>query len=184
MNKFKKVLQCLKYRRIILGTVGKHNSFEKGTRIESTSKIGNHNYFSFRVMVGNAEIGNYCSFGPDVKIGQSVHSIDFYTTCQKISAKCIDYKLVKEPAIIGNDVWIGANAVVMQGVRIGNGVVIGANAVVTKDIPDYGIAVGAPAKVIKFRLDEKTRELLQRSNWWNLDIDEVYALFDNLKSNK
>lgn len=180
MSKLLKVIQVIKYRRIILGTVGKNNKFEKGTRIESTSKVGDNNYFSFRVMLGNAIVGNYCSFGPDVKIGQSQHSVDFLTTAQKISSRCINYSLVKSPAVIGNDVWIGANAVIMQGVKVGNGAVIGANAVVTKDVPDYGIAVGVPAKTIKYRLSEITRKRLTESNWWDMSVSDACSVLLNI----
>lgn len=181
MNKFRKLLQCIKYKTVVLGAVGYGNRFEHGARIESITTIGNNNYFSFRVMCGNAKIGNYCSFGPDVKIGQSQHSIEYYTTSQKISSKTIGYSLVKEPTLIGNDVWIGANAVVMQNVKIGNGVVIGANAVVTKDIPDYAIAVGAPARVIKYRFSDSIIRKLIDSHWWDYDIAGACDILKNFE---
>ncbi len=60
----------------------------------------------------------------------------------------------KGPVIIGDDVWLGAGATVLDGVRLGKGVIIGAGAVVTKDMPDYAIAVGTPAKVVRFRLQK------------------------------
>ena len=53
--------------------------------------------------------------------------------------------------VIGNDVWIGMRSIIMPGVKIGNGVVIGSGAVVTKDIPDYAVVGGVPAKIIRFR---------------------------------
>lgn len=53
--------------------------------------------------------------------------------------------------VIGNDVWIGMRVIIMPGVTIGNGVVIGAGAVVTKDVPDYAVVGGVPARIIKFR---------------------------------
>lgn len=183
MNKIKKILQCLKYRRIILGEIGVGNKFEYGTRIESTTTIGNNNYFSFRVMSGNAQIGNYCSFGPDVKIGQSQHSIEYITTYQRISSRTIGYSLLKKPAIIGNDVWIGANAVIMQGVSIGNGAVIGANAVVTNNIPDYAIAVGIPARVIRYRFSENLIRMIEESNWWNYDIYNACNIIESIRTN-
>lgn len=180
MTKIKKLLQCIKHRTIVLGKVGRGNHFDPGARVESVSEIGDHNYFSFRVMIGNAKIGNYCSFGPDVKVGQSQHSIDYFTTSQKISSKTIGFSLLKDPAEIGNDVWIGANAVVMQGVKIGDGAVIGANAVVTKDIPKYAIALGIPAKVVRYRLDPQTIAEVERSKWWDHDVPEACALLNGI----
>ena len=182
MNKIKKLIQCLKYRRHILGMVGKDNTFRPGVLITSNAKIGSNNMLSDRVMIGNAHIGNYCSFGPDVKIGQAQHSIDYITTCQKISKRNINYSMVGEPACIGNDVWLGANVVVMQGVKIGNGAVVGANAVVTKDIPPFAVAVGIPAKVIKYRFSEEKIQALQESQWWDNDLDTAAKVCNNLNN--
>ena len=83
--------------------------------------------------------------------------------------------------IIGNDVWIGANATIMGGIRIGNGAVIGAGAVVAKNIPPYAIAVGNPARIIKYRFDKDTVTRLQRIKWWNWpqsDIEEYLPRFN------
>ncbi|NEQ84957.1 MAG: maltose O-acetyltransferase [Moorea sp. SIO2I5] len=57
----------------------------------------------------------------------------------------------KGPVVIGDDVWLGAGAIVLDGVRIGKGCIIGAGAVVTKDLPDYAVAIGVPARVIRMR---------------------------------
>src|SRR5574344_752485 len=134
MNRLIKLYQCIKYRSCILGMVGSNNKFRPHTSVTSAAVIGNNNYFGDRSMVGNVTIGNYCSFAPDVKIAQSQHSVNYLTTFQRISKRNINYSLNQKKAIVENDVWIGANAVVMQGVTIGTGAVIGANAVVTHDI--------------------------------------------------
>ena len=75
--------------------------------------------------------------------------------------------------VIGNDVWIGYEAVVMQGVRIGDGAVIGSRAVVTKDVPPYSIVGGIPAKVIRKRFSEEVIEKLLKIQWWNWDDEAV-----------
>lgn len=75
--------------------------------------------------------------------------------------------------IIGNDVWIGNNVTMMGGVRIGNGAVIGANSTVTKDIPPYAIAVGSPAKVIRYRFDDETIHKLDTIKWWNWPAEKI-----------
>lgn len=78
--------------------------------------------------------------------------------------------------IIGNDVWIGTGAIILKGVKVGNGAVIASGAVVTKDVPDYAIVGGVPAKVIKYRFDEKTIEKLLRIKWWEYGPDIVKGL--------
>ena len=88
--------------------------------------------------------------------------------------------MLGEKAEIGNDVWLGANVVVMQGVKIGNGAVVGANAVVTKDIPPYAVAVGIPAKIIKYRFDDEKINQIQQSCWWNYDLDEAAKIVEKL----
>lgn len=75
--------------------------------------------------------------------------------------------------IIGNDVWIGRNAMIMGGVKIGNGAVIGASAVVAKNIPPYAIAVGNPARVIKYRFDEETIKKMLAVKWWNWSLEKI-----------
>ena len=74
---------------------------------------------------------------------------------------------------IGNDVFIGANVTVLDGVAIGDGAVIGAGVVVTKDIPPYAVAVGVPAKVVKYRFDDATIMALLEKQWWNGSEDDL-----------
>lgn len=94
---------------------------------------------------GGVEIGENTLIAMHTCIVSSNHTIP------NKSEKIRDQPDVLLPTKIGNDVWIGANATVLGGVTIGNGAVIGAGSVVTKNIPPYAIAVGNPAKVIKFR---------------------------------
>jgi SAM-dependent methyltransferase len=77
---------------------------------------------------------------------------------------------------IGSDVWIGGNATILAGVKIGHGVVIGAGAVVTKDVPDYAIAVGIPARVQKYRHSESVIKKLLALKWWEHEPNELWAL--------
>ncbi|MBS4195498.1 CatB-related O-acetyltransferase [Lederbergia citri] len=79
---------------------------------------------------------------------------------------------------VGNDVWIGAGVIVLPSVKIGNGAVIGAGAVVTKDVPDYAIVVGVPARIIKYRFSKEEIEILNRIKWW--DWEDEY-IRDNAK---
>ena len=79
----------------------------------------------------------------------------------------------KGDIVIGNDVWIGYEAVIMSGVHIGNGAIIGTRAVVTKDVAPYTIVGGIPAKPIKKRFDDNTIERLQTIAWWNWEKEKV-----------
>lgn len=75
--------------------------------------------------------------------------------------------------IIGNDVWIGANVSILPGVKIGNGAVIAAGAVVAKDVEPYAIVGGVPAKIIKYRFEQKDIDLLEEIQWWEWPIEKI-----------
>lgn len=79
----------------------------------------------------------------------------------------------KGDTIIGNDVWIGHDVLIMPGVKIGNGAIIATRSVVTKDVPDYAIVGGNPAKVIRKRFDELTIERLLKIAWWDWNPEEI-----------
>ena len=79
----------------------------------------------------------------------------------------------KGDIMIGNDVWIGYEAVILSGVTIGDGAVIGCRAVVTKDIPPYTIVGGIPAKPIRKRFDEETIKELQKIKWWDWPEEKI-----------
>lgn len=83
----------------------------------------------------------------------------------------------KRPApIIGNDVWIGQNAIVLNGVKIGDGAIVAAGAVVTKDVDPYSIVGGVPAKIIKKRFSEHVTIKLLELKWWDYGPDILYGL--------
>jgi len=75
---------------------------------------------------------------------------------------------------IGNDVWVGRNAMILPSVKkIGDGAVIGAGAVVTRDVPDFAVVAGNPAVVIKYRFRPETIHKIKQSKWWDKDIEEL-----------
>lgn len=178
----KRIIRKITFHKSIYGNVGHSNIYCKDVFIHEMSSVGNYNYFGKGTMVTNAIIGNYCSIAPGVKIAQAEHSISYITTYNRISKKNINYNMFTKKTHIGNDVWIGGNAIILQGVTIGNGAVIGAGAVVNKDIPDYAIAVGIPARVIKYRFDNEKIEKLLHSEWWKYDIRQATEKIKDLEN--
>ena len=88
----------------------------------------------------------------------------------------------KGDTVIGNDVWIGQNAVILPGVHIGDGAIIGLNSVVAGDVPPYTIVAGNPAKKIRKRFDDELIELMLRLKWWDKSIEEINSLIPLLSS--
>jgi virginiamycin A acetyltransferase len=81
----------------------------------------------------------------------------------------------KGDTVIGNDVWLGYEAVIMPGVKIGNGAIVAAKSIVTSDVPAYGIVGGNPAKLIRKRFDEDTIVALQTLAWWDWPVEKITA---------
>jgi chloramphenicol O-acetyltransferase type B len=126
-------------------------------------------------------IGKYCSIGSGVVFmmaGNQGHRMDwvstfpFYFQANIFKASKNAYKKVGDTNI-GDDVWIGSEAMIMAGVTIGSGAVVAARAVVTKDIPPYAVVGGNPAEIIKYRFNEKTIKKLLKLKWWNWSEKEI-----------
>ena len=83
---------------------------------------------------------------------------------------------LKGDTVIGNDVWIGQNAVILPGVHIGDGAIIGANSVVGSDVAPYAIVIGNPAKELRKRFDDELIALLLRFRWWDKSVEEINSL--------
>lgn len=81
----------------------------------------------------------------------------------------------KGPVVIGNDVWLGRNCIILAGVNIGDGAVIGAGAVVSRDVPPFAVVVGNPSRVVKFRLSDKQISEITAIGWWEWDSDVLKA---------
>ena len=133
------------------------------------------------------KIGNYCSIGYNVHIGPPEHPAHFYSTSpavyrhERIKSICNwPNDDILSPAIIGNDVWIGSNAIILQGCRIGDGAIIAAGAVVVKDVEPFTIVGGVPAKKIKDRFTPELKQKLLKSQWWNHDSKWIVNFFNKL----
>jgi virginiamycin A acetyltransferase len=95
----------------------------------------------------------------------------------------LDKMPLKGDTIVGNDVWIGQNAVILPGVKIGDGAIIGTKSVVGSDVEAYSIVAGNPAKIIKKRFDDELIELLLKFKWWDLPIEKINELIPLLHNN-
>lgn len=129
------------------------------------------------------KMGRYCSLGNNIKIvpithpthGISTHpafySVNYGGFSYVQENKATEYLSTENGwyCEIGNDVWIGNNVLIRGGVKIGDGAVIAMGSVVTKDVPPYAIVGGVPAKVIRYRFDEKTISSLLKLQWWEKD---------------
>ncbi len=163
------------------------------------STLGYASYVSADSFIKNTEIGKYTCIAPEVMVIAGTHPIDmvsmhplFYSTAYGKSyvtadkAKEFSYldDQKKISVKIGNDVWIGTRATITEGVTIGDGAIVAAGAVVTKDVEPYAVVGGVPAKVIKYRFDEETREKLLALKWWDKDeawIKEHAELFEDVE---
>jgi virginiamycin A acetyltransferase len=124
------------------------------------------------------KIGRYCSFAQGVCVFNGNHPTGFKSMHPFFYNPAFGYVqkelIPRNKVIIGNDVWVGHNAIIVPSVkRIGDGAVIGAGAVVTKDVPDFAVVAGNPARVVKYRFSEETRLKIKSSKWWNKDIKEL-----------
>ena len=97
-----------------------------------------------------------------------------------ITPKLIGKKLSERGGVtIGSDVWLGCNVIVTNGSSIGNGVIAGAGAVITKDVPDYAVVAGVPARVIRYRYNPEQIKALNKIAWWDWSDDEIRERFDD-----
>jgi chloramphenicol O-acetyltransferase type B len=133
-------------------------------------------------------IGSYCSIAKNVQIflGGN-HRTDWITTYRfpiffEIAKHVQNSAITNGDIIIGSDVWLCQNTTILSGVTIGHGAVVANGAIVTKDVAPYEIVGGNPAKHIRWRFDELTRDALLTSAWWNWPEDEVLSIVDLLCS--
>jgi acetyltransferase-like isoleucine patch superfamily enzyme len=157
-------------------------------------RLGEYSYVAKNCTIRHCNIGKFCSIGSNFCCGLGMHPTNgistapmFYSTAkQNGTTLCTKSKAAEaKQTNIGNDVFIGANVTVLDGVTIADGAVIGAGAVVVSDIPPYAVAVGVPAKVVKYRFDEATIKALLEKQWWNgteEDLKKVERDFWDVKA--
>lgn len=156
-------------------------------------EIGDYTYVAGQSVLLNTHVGNFCSIGPGVRCGLGRHPVNFVSThpiffsnLKQAQISFADASYFEEiiPIKIGNDVWIGANAIIFDGVKIDNGAIIAAGAVVNKDVPAYAIVGGVPAKIIKYRFSQTEIDYLMNFQWWHKEhnwIRDNWKLFHSIK---
>jgi len=158
---------------------GKYASLKDDNILFNTS-IGDLSYISSNCILSNTQIGKFCSIGDNLKTGLgkhptrnfiSTHPI-FYSNRKQSIISFVNKNHFKEfeNIKIGNDVWIGIDVVILDGITIGNGAIIGAKSLVTKDVEPYSIVGGVPARLIRMRFDNKFIVKLQKFKWWDKSI--------------
>ncbi|MGL4754843.1 MAG: CatB-related O-acetyltransferase [Aeromonadaceae bacterium] len=163
--------------------ITKKNVIQSKVRLENVV-LGQYTYISNNSRIRDCVVGKYCSLGKDIKIGLANHPVNYISTSPYLykknflgvkhqDSKDLHYKNEYKNTTIGNDVWIGDNVIICGGVTIGNGVIIAAGSVVTKNLEDYSIYGGVPAKLIKKRTIINTIKENDDNNWWELSESDI-----------
>jgi acetyltransferase-like isoleucine patch superfamily enzyme len=161
-------------------------NFSGKIKIGYATTLGVNNFIH-----GNISIGKYCQFGADVAIHTTNHPIHYLSSYINKNLFSGELKKLKEnkETFIGNDVWIGHNALIIGGVTIGNGAIIAAGTVVTKNVEPYSIVAGVPSKVLKKRFTNEVIQEIEKLEWWHKTPEELdkikpffFKNFNNRKS--
>lgn len=163
-------------------SIGNYTYYEDP--IDSTKFEENCVLFNWQEFGDKLIIGNFCAIANGVQflMGSANHRMSSITTYpfsafggswEEIVPPHLSQLPHKGDTIIGNDVWIGRESLIMPGIHIGNGAIIAARSIVTKDIPSYAIVGGNPAKIIRMRFDNEMIESLEKLKWWDFDCDKL-----------
>lgn len=169
------------YKTSLKTSLGKKVKICENVEIDSDTRIGKYTYIGQYTTITSAQIGNYCSIASFVKIGHGEHDLNRVSTNSLFNKNSFK-ELTKKKCEIGNDVWIGTDAIILRGVKIGDGAVIGANSLVNKDIPAFAVAVGSPARIIKSRFDNIKINRIIESSWWDYDFQKASAIINGFQN--
>jgi acetyltransferase-like isoleucine patch superfamily enzyme len=190
----------LSHKRSSTVTVEPPVWFMGPTTTATATRIGAFSYLMGGVVDYCTSIGRYCSIAAGVRIGEPDHPVDWLSTSpfqydanrfgwHPAADSCViddpergpRDTFRKGPAVIGNDVWIGANAVILRGVTVHDGAVVAAGAVVTRDVEPYTVVGGVPARQISRRFDEATAAELLELQWWRFSPNQLDGIaFDDV----
>jgi acetyltransferase-like isoleucine patch superfamily enzyme len=176
--------------------VKKHFSIPVG----ADKKIGYYTFIDSGVVFGPSfdSMGMFCSVGQDAIIGPNHHEMDLISTSSAIYKFSTPLDFIRDKRIadsykiksshncrktrVGNDVWVGARAIILSGVTIGDGAVVGAGTIVTKDIPPYAIVAGNPAMIIRYRFSEQVIKKILHANVYSREQDKLFFVMSSFSS--
>lgn len=175
---------------LVSSKIGLYNYIGDSVLLENSS-LSDFSYINSRSFVSNAEIGKFTSIAHDVQVGLGAHPINMVSTHGAFYSKNKAFKTFADREYfkefssikIGNDVWLGARSIILNGINIGDGAVIAAGAVVTKNVEPYAVVGGVPARFIKYRFDKEIIEKLLKIKWWDLNpewLSKNFLLFQNV----
>lgn len=176
------IKNVVKAPNISIGDYTYYDDAEDPAGFEKNNVLFNYPEFGDRLI-----IGKFCAIASGVRfiMGPANHRISSVTTYPfhvfggawaERTPPHMDQLPRKGDTVIGNDVWIGRESVILPGVKIGDGAIVAACSVVSRDIPPYAVFGGNPARLVKMRFDQELIGLLLRFRWWDLDGEELAEL--------
>jgi phosphonate metabolism protein (transferase hexapeptide repeat family) len=178
--------------KVSQSTLGRYTEVGANCSV-SHSKMGDYSYCVGGTQIAYADIGKFSNIAAHVRIYASMHpmhraSLHHFTyraaqyfEGEEDEAEFFEWR-ESNSITIGHDTWIGHGAVIMPGVTIGNGAIIGSNAVVTKDVADFAIAVGVPARTIKQRFPDPVASRIDALAWWDWDHDRLHRALPDFRA--
>lgn len=173
-------------------TLGRYTEVGAGSHVSNTT-LGDYSYCVENTQIAYAQIGKFANIASHVRIYASMHPMEraslhhftyrssWYFEGEDDDQGFFDWR-AGQGIIIGHDTWIGHCAVIMPGVRIGNGAIIGSNAVVTRNVADFAIAVGVPARTIKQRFSDDVAARLDALKWWDWSHEKLHQALPDFRA--